>query len=137
MMSDFVQAIFFLLAFATLIQFCVDRVKEIAGEKVMAIIKPPVWAAALGIVFSLVFSLDIFAIFGFSAALPYIAQVATGLMLSAGAVPLHELFAKLRQSRTDAEALLDISSLVAGDSNSQLDRRNKSKIYTKSDSIDV
>lgn len=136
-MSDFVQAIFFMLVFAILIQFLVDRIKEIVGEKAMAIVKPPIWAAVLGVTLSLLFSLDIFAMFGLTALFPYITQVLTGLMLSAGAVPLHELFAKLRQSRIDAEALLDISSLVSGDSNSQLKRRSKSKIYTGCDGNDV
>lgn len=136
-MSDFVQAIFFMIVFAILIQFLVDRIKEIVGEKAMAIVKPPIWAAVLGVTLSLLFSLDIFAMFGLTALFPYITQVLTGLMLSAGALPLHELFAKLRQSRIDAEALLDISSLVEGDSNSQLKRRSKSKIYMGSNGNDV
>lgn len=93
------QAVVIILTFAILVQFCVDRVKEIAGEKVMGYVKAPVWAAAFGIIFSFLFKLDVFALFGYTAQLPILAYIITGLILSAGAAPLHELIEKVRSSR--------------------------------------
>lgn len=93
------QAVVIILTFAILVQFCVDRVKEIVGEKVMGYVKAPVWAVAFGILFSYLFKLDVFALFGYTAQLPVLAYIITGLILSAGAAPLHELIEKVRSSR--------------------------------------
>ena len=88
------KAVAIMLVFAILVQFLVDRVKDIVGEKVMGYVKAPVWAALLG-----VFRLDVFAMFGYTAQLPAVAYIMTGLILSAGAAPIHELIEKVRASR--------------------------------------
>lgn len=93
------KAVAVLLAFAILVQFLVDRIKAIVGEKVMGYVKAPVWAAALGILFAFLFGLDVFAMFGYTAQLPALAYIITGLILSAGAAPIHELIEKVRASR--------------------------------------
>ena len=43
------KAVAIMLVFAILVQFLVDRVKDIVGEKVMGYVKAPVWAALLGV----------------------------------------------------------------------------------------
>lgn len=93
------SAVAVILLFATLVQFLVDRIKGIMGEKVMGYVKAPVWAALLGVLFAFLFRLDVFAMFGYTAQLPAVAYVMTGLILSAGASPIHELIEKVRASR--------------------------------------
>lgn len=100
-MLETTQALFIVLLFAVLIQFCVDRVKELVGEKVMSYIKAPIWALAFGVLFSFLFGLDVFAMLGYTASNTVAAQLVTGLILSAGASPIHELVEKLRQSRLE------------------------------------
>ena len=97
------QAVAIVLTFAILVQFCVDRVKEIVGEKVMGYVKAPVWAVAFGILFAFLFQLDVFSMFGYAAQFPIVAYIITGLILSAGAAPIHELVQKIRSSREDID----------------------------------
>ena len=49
------KAVAIMLVFAILVQFLVDRVKDIVGEKVMGYVKAPVWAALLGVLFAFLF----------------------------------------------------------------------------------
>ncbi|MDD3368397.1 MAG: hypothetical protein PHP50_05810 [Lachnospiraceae bacterium] len=101
MVTSTTDAVAIIIVFAILIQFCVDRVKEIAGEKVMGYVKAPVWALAFGIVFALVFKIDLFQLMGYPADIPIVAKVFTGLILSSGSTGVHELIAKIRDSRTE------------------------------------
>ena len=75
---------------------------EGACDKVMNIVKAPVWAVAFGALFALMFDIDFFALMGYSSQLPIIAKVITGLILSSGSTGVHELVAKLRESRVDS-----------------------------------
>lgn len=93
------QAVAIILLFAMLIQFCVDVIKEIVGETVMHYIKPPIWSLVLGVVFAFMFKLDFFAMFGYISSIPLASMILTGLIMSAGAVPIHELLSKIRESR--------------------------------------
>ena len=90
-----------IITFATVIQFMVDRIKGIVGDKVMKYIKSPVWAFALGVGIAFLFKIDIFAMFGFQAEIQALAYILTGLILSAGASPIHELIETIRTYRTD------------------------------------
>lgn len=101
MVTSTTDAVAIIIVFAILIQFCVDRVKEIAGEKVMGYVKAPVWALAFGIVFALVFKIDLFQLMGYPADIPIVVKVFTGLILSSGSTGVHELIAKIRDSRTE------------------------------------
>ena len=92
-MASLSNAVTIIVVFAILIQFLVDRVKELVGDKVMNIVKVPVWAVAFG---------ALFALMGYSSQLPIIAKVITGLILSSGSTGVHELVAKLRESRVDS-----------------------------------
>ena len=95
-MASLSNAVTIIVVFAILIQFLVDRVKELVGDKVMNIVKAPVWAVAF------MFDIDFFALMGYSSQLPIIAKVITGLILSSGSTGVHELVAKLRESRVDS-----------------------------------
>mgnify|MGYP007093338110 CR=1 FL=1 len=101
-MASLSNAVTIIVVFAILIQFLVDRVKELVGDKVMNIVKAPVWAVAFGALFALMFDIDFFALMGYSSQLPIIAKVITGLILSSGSTGVHELVAKLRESRVDS-----------------------------------
>ena len=101
-MASLSNAVTIIVVFAILIQFLVDRVKELVGDKVMNIVKAPVWAVACGALFALMFDIDFFALMGYSSQLPIIAKVITGLILSSGSTGVHELVAKLRESRVDS-----------------------------------
>nr|DAR98987.1 MAG TPA: holin [Caudoviricetes sp.] len=101
-MASLSNAVTIIVVFAILIQFLVDRVKELVGNKVMNIVKAPVWAVAFGALFALMFDIDFFALMGYSSQLPIIAKVITGLILSSGSTGVHELVAKLRESRVDS-----------------------------------
>ena len=98
-------AIATLVAMSIVVEYCVERVKAILGERVMEVVKAPWWAAAFGVLFACLFRLDLFAAVGFSSALPVVPYIVTGLLLSGGSGAMHELIAKLRESRTPTETL--------------------------------
>lgn len=100
-MANLSNAVTIIVVFAVLIQFLVDRVKEIVGDKVMNIVKAPVWAVAFGVLFALMFNIDFFALIGYSTQLSIVAKIITGLILSSGSTGVHELIAKLRENRTE------------------------------------
>lgn len=93
------QAVALVLTFAILVQFCVDRIKGLVGETVMKYIPAPVWAVGFGVLFAFLFQLDVFAMFGYTAQFPIAAYIITGLILSAGASPIHELVEAVRGVR--------------------------------------
>lgn len=134
-MLETTTALTLVLMFAVLIQFCVDRVKGIVGEKVMSHVKAPVWALVFGMLFAFLFNLDIFAMLGLTAAIPLASQFVTGLILSAGAAPIHELLEKLRQSRlNDKVAPLSFGTIVSGEmGNITLEQRKDSNVYAKTE----
>ena len=101
-MTGVSQAILVIIVCAAIVQFVVDRVKDVMPAKVMQYVKAPVWALVIGIVVALLFGLDIFGALGLAARWPIVSQIMTGLIISAGAVPVHELIAKLRELRGDA-----------------------------------
>ncbi len=100
-MANLSNAVTIIVVFAVLIQFLVDRVKEIVGDKAMSIVKAPVWAVAFGVLFALMFNIDFFALIGYSTQLSIVAKIITGLILSSGSTGVHELIAKLRENRTE------------------------------------
>lgn len=101
-MAGVSQAILVIIVCAAIVQFLVDRVKDVMPAKVMQYVTAPVWALVIGIVVALLFGLDIFGALGLAARWPIVSQIMTGLIISAGAVPVHELIAKLRELRGNA-----------------------------------
>lgn len=98
------ETILVIVVCAAIVQFLVDRVKDVVPSKVMQYVQAPVWALAIGIVIALLFGLDVFAALGLTARWPIVAQIATGVIISAGAIPVHELIAKLRELRAETGA---------------------------------
>lgn len=101
--SNTVSAVLLLFIFAVLIQFLVQRLKAILGEKVMKYLPADVLAAFLGILFAFVFKIDIFVYFGLTCSIPAIGYVVSGLIVSAGAPAIHELLANIREQRKSLE----------------------------------
>lgn len=90
-----------ILVLSTLIESLTRVIKGLLPEKLAAIIKPPLLAAGIGILLSTIFQIDLFILLGLQSPTPSIAHILTGLILSAGSSALHELLAKLRESRLD------------------------------------
>lgn len=98
-----VQAIVIYIAMAAVIEFLVDRVKDIMPAVVMKYIGPPIWSLVLAISLAFMFNLDIFAALGFDVATGWtvLPKILTGFAISAGADPLHNLLSYLREIRPE------------------------------------
>ena len=105
MSNEWLEAFTTLGVFALITEFTVHVLKELlAGllpQKAQGAIRPVALSALVGVVLAFAFGLDLFAMLGHQAAWPAVSRVVTGLAISAGAVPLHELLAKLRSTRSD------------------------------------
>ena len=101
-MAGVSQAIIVIIVCAAIVQFLVARIKAVMPAKVMQYVTAPVWALVVGVIVALLFGLDVFAALGLAARWPVVSQIMTGLIISAGAVPVHELLAKLRELRGDS-----------------------------------
>ena len=93
------EALFSILVLATMVQFITEIVKGWLPAKVLKYIRPPIIAAVLGVLVALVFNIDAFSIAGYRAAVPYVGCILTGIILSAGSAAIHELIAKIRDTR--------------------------------------
>lgn len=98
-MENTVSAVALLFVFAVLIQFLVNRLKVILGEKVMKYIPADVLSAILGLIFAVVFKIDIFSYFELSCDVPIVSYIVSGLVISAGAPAIHELISSVREQR--------------------------------------
>ncbi len=90
-----------ILTFALLVQFVVDILKGMLPAFITKYISSNLLAAAVGVLTSFSFSLDVFKMLGYSTPNASVAYFITGLIISAGASPVHELIAKIRESRGD------------------------------------
>ena len=102
-MASLSNAVTIIVVFAILIQFLVPAggcFRPADGR--FRLRKPASHPLAFGALFALMFDIDFFALMGYSSQLPIIAKVITGLILSSGSTGVHELVAKLRESRVDS-----------------------------------
>lgn len=88
-----------LIVFAVLIQFIVERLKVVLGNKVMKYLPADVLAALLGVLFAFMFSIDVFKYFDMNETIPYVGNIISGLIISAGAPAIHEFIANIREQR--------------------------------------
>lgn len=88
-----------LIVFAVLIQFIVERLKAVLGNNVMKYLPADVLAALLGVLFAFMFSIDVFKYFGLNETIPYVGNIISGLIISAGAPAIHEFIANIREQR--------------------------------------
>lgn len=88
-----------LIVFAVLIQFIVERLKVVLGNKVMKYLPADVLAALLGVLFAFMFSIDVFKYFDMNETIPYVGNIISGLIISAGVPAIHEFIANIREQR--------------------------------------
>lgn len=88
-----------LIVFAVLIQFIVERLKVVLGNKVMKYLPADVLAALLGVLFAFMFSIDVFKYFDMNETIPYVGNIISCLIISAGAPAIHEFIANIREQR--------------------------------------
>lgn len=88
-----------LLAMSCIVQFLVDRIKAIIPQAATKYITPPLLSVCISVLLAFMFELDIFAAMGWFTRYTWLAQLLTGLAISAGADPLHNLFSKIREMR--------------------------------------
>lgn len=88
-----------LIVFAVLIQFIVERLKVVLGNKVMKYLPADVLAALLGVLFAFMFSIDVFKYFDMNETIPYVGNIISGLIISAGSPAIHEFIANIREQR--------------------------------------
>jgi hypothetical protein len=93
------EALVGIILLATLVEFVVARIKAILPWKTIGTFElAPLYAAIIGIVVAIVAKVDILAMLGF-ASQPVVGEIITGLVMSGGSTAVHELIAKLRESR--------------------------------------
>ena len=98
-MFTITSALVAILMMATLIQFLTDISKNLLPAMAVKFFNPPLIAAMYGIILAVIFKLDLFLILGFETPYAMASWVLTGLILSSGSSAVHELIAKLRDSR--------------------------------------
>ena len=96
-----VAALGILIAFAYVVQFLTDIIKGWLPEVVLKKFTPLHIAGIIGIAIAILLRLDFFTMIGYPPQSVLMAQIFTGIMISAGSVGIHELIAKLRSSRSD------------------------------------
>lgn len=100
-MAEATQGLVVVLMVATLVQFLVDRVKDVLPAKAMTYLRAPVWSLAFGVLLAFLLNVDVLSMLGWSSTVPVVSKLITGLIISAGSAPIHELINKLRASRVD------------------------------------
>lgn len=98
---EVLTSLFTLVVFAVIVEYAVNVLKGIVPAGALKYITPLIQAAVVGILLALAFGINIFTMLGYVSAVPMVGEVVTGLIISAGSVPVHELIAKLRASRDD------------------------------------
>lgn len=110
-LNEVFKVLSLMIVFSILIQFLVDRIKEILGEKIMQHIPTAMIAAGAGILFAFMFGVDVFEAFGLKSNIPIVDMVISGLILSAGAPAIHELIEKIREQRNALKDSIGIESI--------------------------
>ena len=100
-MNGVVETIVMLLAMAAIVQFLVDRIKAVLPERVQKYVTPPAISICLSVLLAFMFELNMFSAAGWFTQYRYLAQLLTAIAISAGADPLHNMFAKIRATRLD------------------------------------
>lgn len=99
---EIITALISILILATVVQFITDIIKGWLPPGVLKYLTPLIISAIIGITIAILFRVDVFAAGGYVTRYPIFAQIFTGIIISAGAPLIHELIAKLRESRTGA-----------------------------------
>lgn len=95
--------IILILIAAMVVQFAVQVIKTWLPLSVVAVLTPQLQAAVLGVAIAVLYRLDIMAALGFQTQYALASWILTGLIISAGSEPLHELIARIRAGRLDLD----------------------------------
>jgi hypothetical protein len=88
-----------IILLATLVQFIVDRLKALIPVAQIGTVKlAPIYALIIGITFAIMSHVNIITMAGFEMQ-PLIGEITTGIIISGGSAFVHEVIAKLRESR--------------------------------------
>lgn len=123
-LNEVFKVLSLMIVFSILIQFLVDRIKEILGEKIMQHIPTAMIAAGAGILFAFMFGIDVFEAFGLKSNIPIVDMVISGLILSAGAPAIHELIENIREQRNALKDSIDIGTALVSDKTSEGGKEN-------------
>jgi len=97
---NIITALVQIIILATLVQFITDIIKGWLPAAVLKYATPQIISAIVGIGVALLLGIDLFTLSGYTVGNVIISQIITGIILSAGSVAIHELIAKLRESRS-------------------------------------
>ena len=111
-LNEVFKVLSLMIVFSILIQFLVDRIKEVLGEKIMQHIPTAMIAAGVGILFAFMFGVDIFEAFGLKSNIPIVDIIISGLILSAGAPAIHELIENIREQRNALKDSIGIGDVL-------------------------
>lgn len=97
-------SIIMVIMLAIVVQYIVDIIKNIIPSSGVGSIKlPPIYSLIVGVVMAVLFQVDLMATLGFTTSYALAGWIITGLIISGGSSAVHELIAKLRESRTGGE----------------------------------
>lgn len=89
-----------IVVFAIITEFIVDIIKKWLPQKLLSIsFVIPILSAFVGIGISLLLGLDFFAMLGFEALNKIVAQIFTGIVISAGSKVVYELIGNIQAGR--------------------------------------
>jgi hypothetical protein len=96
-----IASIILVFLLATLVQYIVDILKNaIPATAIGKVTLAPIYSLIVGIALAIIFQVDIMAALGFATQYAIAGWIITGLIVSGGSSAVHELIAKLRESRT-------------------------------------
>ena len=109
------ESLLYFVLLSIVVEHLTGIVKQVLPGAVGAVQVPLLLALAFGIGTALLTKTDLFSAIGFSVAVPWVAEVMTGVALGGGSKMAHELIAKLRASRQDIETPPDQIMLLGDD----------------------
>jgi len=88
-----------LIILSIIVQFLVDRIKLVIPIKKVGIVElAPIYALVIGMLIAFTTAINMLALLGYKS-FPIVGYILTGLAISGGSVGIHELIAKIRESR--------------------------------------
>lgn len=86
------------LMMAIIIEFIVEVIKKAVPEKSLNYFTPALWSILISLIICFTLRLDFFSVFGIAPRWEWPLIALTGILLSAGSVPVHHLFSLLKKS---------------------------------------
>ena len=97
-------AIILVFLLATVVQYIVDIIKGAIPLTAIGQVKlAPIYSLIVGVALAIIFQVDLMAAVGFATPYALAGWIITGLVVSGGSSAVHELIAKLRESRSSSQ----------------------------------